>query len=131
MNYYNPENPDNTFFLDIEADGLEPARIWCAVLQKYGTEEQIVFTNKEDFVEWHRSNHCYIGHNLLSFDVPCLNRLWDAQIDLLTCVDTLVLSYLYNPALQGGHSLEAWGERLRFPKGDFHDWSRYSEEMLS
>jgi DNA polymerase I-like protein with 3'-5' exonuclease and polymerase domains len=36
--------------------------------------------------------------------------------------DTLVLSRLLNPSLEGGHSLAAWGERLGFPKGDFNDW---------
>lgn len=36
--------------------------------------------------------------------------------------DTLVLSRLLSPSLEGGHSLDAWGQRLGFPKGDFSDW---------
>lgn len=44
--------------------------------------------------------------------------------------DSLVLSYLYNPALEGGHSLEAYGTRLKFPKGNHTDWSKFSEQML-
>ena len=36
--------------------------------------------------------------------------------------DTLVLSRLLNPSLEGGHSLAAWGQRLGFPKGEFSDW---------
>tara|TARA_R110000787_G_scaffold89109_1_gene188733 strand:+ start:4819 stop:6354 length:1536 start_codon:yes stop_codon:yes gene_type:complete len=44
--------------------------------------------------------------------------------------DTLVLSKLYNPQLENGHSLKAWGERLKFPKGDHSDWSKFSPEML-
>ena len=45
-------------------------------------------------------------------------------------VDTLVLSRLFDPSRQGGHSLRAWGETLGFPKGDHDDWSRLSEEMI-
>jgi DNA polymerase I-like protein with 3'-5' exonuclease and polymerase domains len=33
-----------------------------------------------------------------------------------------VLSRLLSPSLEGGHSLDAWGQRLGFPKGDFNDW---------
>jgi DNA polymerase I-like protein with 3'-5' exonuclease and polymerase domains len=36
--------------------------------------------------------------------------------------DTLVLSRLLSPSLEGGHSLAAWGQRLGFPKDDFSDW---------
>jgi DNA polymerase-1 len=45
-------------------------------------------------------------------------------------IDTLVMSRLYNPQLEGGHSLAAWGERLNFPKGDYHDWSALTPEMV-
>jgi len=45
-------------------------------------------------------------------------------------VDTLVLSRLYDPSRQGGHSLRAWGETLGFPKGDHDDWSCLSPEMI-
>lgn len=31
--------------------------------------------------------------------------------------------------MPGGHSLEAWGERLKDHKGNFNDWSQYSEAM--
>ena len=44
--------------------------------------------------------------------------------------DTLVSSRLLSPSLEGGHSLDAWGQRLGFPKGDFKDWDAgYSQEM--
>lgn len=36
--------------------------------------------------------------------------------------DTLILSRLLNPEIEGGHSLAAWGERLQFPKSDFKDF---------
>lgn len=72
----------------------------------------------------------YVGHNILKFDGPVLVRLAGVKLNVSNCIDTLVLSTLYSPSLSGGHSLGAWGERLGFPKGDFNDFSRYSEEML-
>lgn len=71
----------------------------------------------------------FVGHNALSFDAIVLNNLCDARIPLSNVVDTLVLSYLYDPALENGHSLGAWGHRLKEPKGSFHDFSGYSELM--
>ena len=44
--------------------------------------------------------------------------------------DTLILSQLSDPMLEGGHSLKAWGERLGFGKLDYNDFSHFNEEML-
>ena len=52
-------------------------------------------------------------------------------MSLTSCIDTLVLSYLYNPGLENGHGLEAWGKRLKYPKGDFNDFSRLTPEMVT
>ena len=45
-------------------------------------------------------------------------------------IDTLVLSRLFNPTREGGHSLEKWGYRLALAKWDKPDFTTYSEEML-
>ena len=71
----------------------------------------------------------YVGHNIVSFDGPVLERLAGGTANVTNSVDTLILSYLYDPHLPGGHSLEAWGERLKDAKGKFNDWSQYSPEM--
>lgn len=118
--------------IDIETDSLTPTVIWCVCLQNLVTEEEKYFTDAESFNEWHKeTDRVYIGHNSISFDIPVLNRLWNSSIDISLCIDTLVLSLLYSPALEGGHSLESWGQRLRFPKIDFDDYSRLSQEMLT
>lgn len=69
-------------------------------------------------------------HNGIAFDVIHLNRILSANIDPNTVIDTLILSRLINYNIEGGHSLEAWGTRLKCPKGKFTDFSTYSEEML-
>ncbi len=70
-----------------------------------------------------------MGHNAVSFDGPVTHRLVEGTATVDTIVDTLILSYLYDPAMSMGHSLGAWGERLKDRKGEFHDFSAYSEEM--
>jgi hypothetical protein len=119
-------------YIDGETDGLNPSRFWCLVAQNIGTGELFELVGHEairSFFSRCPKDTIFVGHNAISFDVPHLNRLGLANIDLCRVVDTLVLSYLYGT--QGGHSLEAWGERLKFPKGEWNDWSAYSELMLA
>ena len=59
-----------------------------------------------------------------------LNRHWNAGIRASQVVDTFLMSQLYSPNFKGGHSLDAWGQRLKFPKTGHTDFSRYSPEML-
>ena len=60
-----------------------------------------------------------IGHNLIGFDAPVLRKVWNIGILKSKAIDTLVLSRLLNPQLEGGHSLKAWGKRLRNEKVEF------------
>ena len=53
-----------------------------------------------------------VAHNLIGFDGPVLNRCWGMRLGLKKSTDTLVMSRLYKPDIDGGHSLEAWGKRL-------------------
>jgi hypothetical protein len=73
---------------------------------------------------------CLIFHNGISFDVPVLERLMDIDFSSIKIEDTLIMSQLYKPRLDGGHSLSAWGGRLDMDKGDHSDWSKFSQEML-
>lgn len=86
----------------------------------------------EEIIEFFErtSGALYVGHNILKFDAPHLVRLLGVKLSVRNCIDTLVLSTLYSPSISGGHSLGAWGERLGEAKGDFNDFSRFSDEML-
>lgn len=125
---------DNHWICDIEADSLEPTIIWCIVLTQVQSGLRVVFdpSNLDRFGDWVRAHPdvIFVGHNFLSFDAPNIERLLGVRIPLSRCVDTLVLSYLYNPRMPGGHSLAAWGERLGAPKIHFDDFSHFSEVML-
>lgn len=84
-----------------------------------------------------------IGHNLVSFDMPVLKLagLLDYEIAFpgkqttlygkpCKVTDTLIWSKLLNADRFGGHSLDAWGKRMGNHKGNFNDWSKFSQEML-
>jgi len=117
--------------LDIEANGFEPDKIWCIVSLDINTKESISYVNnlnqlKKDLT----SVSEIIGHNILGYDIPVLERLLGIDFSGIKLTDTLVLSRLTDPARQGGHSLGSWGERLGYPKGDYTDFSYYTNEML-
>lgn len=84
---------------------------------------------KRFFDELAQQEVYYVGHNIISYDAVHTERLAGGRANVSNCVDSLVLGYLYDPSIPGGHSLEAWGNRLNDPKGNFDDWSKYSPEM--
>ena len=132
--YLRHENLSNYWILDVEADDLKATKVYCIVLVNVGDRSRVIFRPDDlarfrDWVEAH-PQAIFVGHNIVSFDAPTLNRLLNTSISSDRCVDTLILSYLYNPRMPGGHSLAAWGERLNFKKGDFHDFSCFTGEML-
>lgn len=116
---------------DLEADNLldEATRIWCVCVENVETREKKEFTDAESFRKWLRDDYILVGHNFIAYDLVLLNTFWNAGIRVSSVVDTFVLSQLYNPTINGGHSLESWGQRLKFPKGDFNDFTKYSKEM--
>ena len=120
---------------DIEANGLNPDRVWCIVAHIVGTEEFFEFHGFSlfDFNEWLLSfdEDCeVIGHNIIGYDIPVLERLLGTDFSKCKITDTLVLSRLANPSRDGGHSLESWGQTLNQPKGDYNDWDNFSHDML-
>ena len=115
-------------FLDAETDGLKPSKVWVVVtMQDDVLQEHYDSASLQAALE---GDGYIVGHNLLGYDIPVLERLWGIEIDKDRVKDTLVMSRLANPQLDGGHSLRAWGERLQFPKGDHSDWSCLSQEMI-
>lgn len=126
------EHKAGVYVIDIETDGLDATRIWVMCWRNLITGEIGSCTSDEtirDFFETTRGA-LYIGHNILKFDGPVIKRLLGVQLDALNCIDTLVLSTLYSPSIDGGHSLDAWGGRLGEAKIEFNDWSGLTAEMV-
>lgn len=124
--------------LDIETNGLEnPDKLWCIVVKDVDTGEVHTWADAngkagvEGFLSFSRSVSCWIGHNVIAYDLPQLVRLVPGfSFEPSRVIDTLVTARLLNYQVEGGNSLEAWGNRLGFPKTPYSDFSAYSQQML-
>lgn len=135
-------------FCDIEADNLlySATTIWCIVSKVGGhyhiylkhqiegvSNKHTYYYNIDEYIEQVLSKVGHlVFHNGISYDLPLLAKLHNFQYNITPDVvtDTHILSRLYNPDREG-HSLEWWGEKLRFKKGSHSDWSCLSLEMLT
>lgn len=89
-----------------------------------------------------------VGHNIIGFDIPALNKLYNFSPPLEKLQDTLVFSRVIYPNLRdddfkrkdfdkeliGSHSLKAWGQRmgkmLKLTYGEEEGaFDHYNEEM--
>lgn len=123
-----------TIVFDIETDGKDPSIIWCIAAKDMSLRDVTTWAGEEVklFPKWLEENKCttLVGHNIIGYDLPVIKKLLDVDLTKYKLRDTLVISRLNNPSREGGHSLKAWGETLSFPKGEYEDWTQYSEEML-
>mgnify|MGYP004448143549 CR=1 FL=1 len=132
---------------DVEANGLteltvkgdeaipEADRVWCMVVSDLDTDQVWFFyeSTMEEGVEMLRSADLIIGHNIILYDVPLLERLY-GPIHTKK-YDTLTVSRLMYPDRQnhpfGGNSLKAWGIHLGEEKIEYIlGFDKYNEDML-
>lgn len=127
------EHNSGVYVIDTETDGLFPSIIWVMCWMNALTGEKGECRGHQEIVKFFKETQgsLYVGHNILKYDGPVLARLVGVDIGVHNCIDTLVLSTLYSPSLDGGHSLDSWGERLGKPKIEFNDWSQLTEEMVT
>ena len=121
---------------DIEADGLTPTKIHCIVAMDVDTKDVFTFDNTQldEGYNMLQTATKLIGHNIIGYDIPVVERLGHIDLSDKKIVDTLVLSRLFKPTREGNHGLEGWGYRLGFKKGDYGEqeqaWEHYTPEML-
>ena len=115
---------------DIGLDTVDT--LHCIVAQDVNTEEVFSFPPWEldKGVELLQNAKTLIGHNIIGFDIPMLEKLTSFKQGGIKVIDTLVTSRLFYPIREGGHGLERWGFKLGYPKIDFEEYDEYSEEML-
>jgi DNA polymerase I-like protein with 3'-5' exonuclease and polymerase domains len=107
--------------LDIETNSKHN-KIWLVVTRDINTGEVKSWKEASGLQKYLDNCDLIIMHNGISFDAPVLRETWKTSIMPSQVCDTLVLSRLLSPSLEGGHSLDAWGKRLGFLKGEFNDW---------
>ena len=145
------------YVFDIETDGLldDLTKVHCLVMQDLDTGEMISCSHQPGYVHveagFRRLMNAdeIIGHNIIKFDIPALQKLYPRFRPLGRVIDTLVCTRLLWPEIKqrdfqlqkqgrlpgkliGSHSLEAWGYRIGNNKGEFGkttDWSAWSPEM--
>lgn len=138
----------NRIIFDIEANGLtevilnskgqaskEADTVHCMVTYNIDTDTFSEYgpCEIEDGIEELRNADLLIGHNIVMYDLPLLERLY-GDIDIKT-LDTLIISKLMYPDKSqhplGGNSLECWGNDLGYPKLDYDGgWEAFSESMI-
>ena len=141
---------------DLETDGLydDVTRIHCLVIYDSEADETLVFNDEGSEepisrgVQLLETADVICGHNVISYDIPVLQKVYPWFEPTALVVDTLLLSRLYHnnildidkkhkwdqmpPQLYGRHSLESYGYRLNEYKGSFGkdtDWQEWSQEM--
>jgi DNA polymerase I-like protein with 3'-5' exonuclease and polymerase domains len=107
--------------LDIETNSKHD-KIWMAVTRDIETGDAKVWKEASGLQKYLDNCDLIIMHNGICFDAPVLRETWKISIMPSQVCDTLVLSRLLSPSLEGGHSLDAWGKRLGYPKFEFRDW---------
>lgn len=121
-------------YFDIETDGLDRRKNKIHFVA-VGNEEKEKILTPEKAVKILNEADLLIGHNILNFDIPVLQREFP-EFQPKAVFDTFIASELiysdlyitdshakyYHklpPRLRGSHSLEAWGFRLNVLKDDF------------
>jgi len=115
--------PYKPMFLDIETNGLNPDTIWVAVTMQDSVVQE--HYDRGSLAQALQGDFPVVGHNLIGFDIPVLEKLWGISVDKRRVQDTLVMSRLANPQREGGHRLAVWGG-----KGDHDDWTCLSKDMV-
>ncbi|UPO63113.1 DNA polymerase [Pseudomonas phage ZCPS1] len=135
MKYPRTTSPQFDYVIyDLEGDALydNVTRLWCAVLVDIPTQAVRGFRPEEMETFYRIIAHAkfVVGHNILDYDNRVLEKLHGIVIPEERSYDTLVASRLTWPDRPMGHSLGAWGRFLKCHKGDFNDFSKFSEEMF-
>ena len=104
--------------LDIETT-TDHKKIHVAVTKDIDTGEVRTWKAATGLSDYLSKATLLIGHNIISFDAPILNRIWKTKIRLSQVFDTLIASRLLDPSREQGHSLEAWGNTLGVQKIDY------------
>lgn len=141
---------------DLETDGLlnDVTCIHCLVIYDSETDQTLVYNDQGSEepivrgIQLLEEADVICGHNVISYDIPVIEKIYPWFKCTSLVVDTLLLSRLYHTdrfdedkkidnsrfplQLRGRHSLESYGYRLGEYKGEFGkttDWKEWSQEM--
>jgi len=111
---------------DIETNGLNPSKIHCLSYTRDGIEYKTL-TDYEDMKQLLWNEKGLIGHNIMRYDVPVLERILSIKIKA-RLYDTLPMSWVMNYD-RGKHGLDGFGDDFGIPKPVITDWSEQPVEV--
>lgn len=139
---------------DIEADNLyrDVTKVHCIALKRIGVDTDVQLFDHDNIINGLQilsDAEQLIGHNIIQYDIPVLEKLYPDFTHTDNLLDTLNLSMIQFPEYPSNqHGLEAWGNRLGFEKfnpvtgKEYTDqewkerkktkttvWSTYTDEM--
>lgn len=141
---------------DLETDGLlsDVTKIHCLVIYDSEADQTLTYNDQGNTdpvvrgVQRLEDADVIVGHNIINYDIPCIQKIFPWFEPTALVIDTLLLSRLYHTdmmeidkkrgianmpsQLYGRHSLESYGHRLGEYKGEFGkttDWQEWSPEM--
>ena len=123
---------NSKIIFDIECNGLNPTTIHCIVAKVLEGPVHTFPPNKlKEGIEFLKKADTLIGHNILRFDLDVIKKLMGVNLYDKNIEDTLVMSRLFKPIRENGHSLKTWGYRVGFSKQDQPlDFNEYTPQML-
>ena len=143
-----------TLIFDIETNGLLKEATQLHSLVIYDTEAKKLYSfhhnGLQEGVDMLNKAEKLSGHNIVKFDLPCIQKLYPSFEPKGKVFDTLLMSKLVYPdigeiddrnirknkypqSIRGRYSLKAWGYRLGELKGDYCEqsnaWDKWTPEM--
>jgi|TARA_R100000458_G_scaffold29493_1_gene26992 DNA polymerase I-like protein with 3'-5' exonuclease and polymerase domains len=117
---------------DIECDSLKPTKIHCIVAKELGGSiHKFTPTKIDEGIKFLENADVLVGHNILSYDIPVIKKLTGVDLSNKDIEDTLVMSRLFYPIRENGHSLKTWGYRVNFVKQEQPlDFEVFTPQML-
>lgn len=145
---------------DVEANDLldKVTEVHCLVAKDIDTGEITRLygptLTPDNIVNLFEGATSIIGHNIISYDLPLLRKMFDIDLIGLLGKESIEDTYLWskvlfpdrqlpkgcptsikNPVTNrlkriGPHGLESWGWRVGEKKVEIHDWRFFDDEML-
>jgi len=134
---------------DIETNALrieDITEIHCCVTGTPSGETQL-YTDPEEWLFVLENAGTLIGHNIIQYDIPAIQKLYPSFKPKGRIIDTLICSRMFWPdileidfkhkwetmplKMYGRHSLEAYGHRMKQYKkhADIQDFSKLTKEL--
>ncbi len=117
---------------DVESNGLldDATKIHCLSYIDTDREKDIItLYDYDDMKLLFSVKKHFVGHNIIRYDIPLLEKLLDIKIDA-RLYDTLPMSWVMNPT-RSKHGLDSFFPDFGIEKPKIDDWSNLSMEDYS